>query len=252
MFVAGRRVAPHEQLEIGGMRELRRAAEAAVLRIEALLQRADRFRDDLAGKCVVGRRGVLAHPLERDGDRFVLARDVGLVLAVVALDPLEELRKRRHPVARGLREIGADEERHVLARRQERGERPAAAALVEHLVRGLVDLVEVGPLLAVDLDVDEERVHDRGDVGVLERLVGHHVAPVAGGVADREEDRLVLGAGAGNRLLAPGVPVDRVVGVLAEVGARFLREAVRHPPIILAPRGSRARRLRSRSWCRAR
>ena len=33
-------------------------------------------------------------------------------------------------------------------------------------------------------------------VGVLERLVRHHVAPVAGGVADREQDRLVLGAGA--------------------------------------------------------
>ena len=109
-------------------------------------------------------------------------------------------------------------------------------------MRGLVDLVEVGPLLAVDLDVDEEGVHDSGDVRVRERLVRHHVAPVAGGVADREQDRLVLGARARERLLAPRIPVDRVVGVLPEVGARFLREAVRHPAIIPARRDGRGRR----------
>ena len=53
-----------------------------------------------------------------------------------------------------------------------------------------VDLVDVGPLLAVDLDVDEQLVHHaRGGV-VLEALVRHDVAPVAGRVADREQDRL--------------------------------------------------------------
>ena len=65
-------------------------------------------------------------------------------------------------------------------------------------------------------------------VGVLERLVRHHVAPVARRVADRQEDRLVLGAGRGERLVAPRVPVDRVVGVLAQVGAGLVREPVRH------------------------
>ena len=55
-----------------------------------------------------------------------------------------------------------------------------------------VDRVEVGPLLAIDLDADEALVHQRGGRLVLERLVLHHVAPVAGGVADREQDRHVL------------------------------------------------------------
>ena len=60
----------------------------------------------------------------------------------------------------------------------------------------------------------------------LERLVRHHVAPVARAVADGDEQRLVLGARALERLVAPLVPVDRVLGVLEEVRARSPREAV--------------------------
>ena len=63
-------------------------------------------------------------------------------------------------------------------------------------------------------------------VRVLERLVRHHVAPVARRVADRQEDRLVLGRARRERLLAPRVPVDRVVGVLAQVRAGLAGESV--------------------------
>jgi len=56
----------------------------------------------------------------------------------------------------------------------------ASAPVREELDRAHVDLVDVGPLLAVDLDVDEELVHEARRRLVLERLVGHHVAPVAG------------------------------------------------------------------------
>ena len=54
--------------------------------------------------------------------------------------------------------------------------------------------VEVGPLLAVHLDADEVLVHQRRGRLVLERLALHHVAPVAGRVADAEQDRLLLRA----------------------------------------------------------
>jgi len=91
-----------------------------------------------------------------------------------------------------------------------------------------VEGVDVRPLLAVDLDADVVLVHERRRLVVLERLVLHHVAPVAGRIADGEEHGLVLGARLGEGLLAPGVPVDRVVGVLKEVGARLLGQAVRH------------------------
>jgi hypothetical protein len=82
-------------------------------------------------------------------------------------------------VARFVREIRAAEERHLVGR-EEHGERPAAVPLREHGLRDLVDLVDVGALLAIHLDVHEELVHHAGDALVLERLVRHHVAPVAG------------------------------------------------------------------------
>ena len=91
-----------------------------------------------------------------------------------------------------------------------------------------VDVVEIGPLLAIDLDRHEVAVHEGGDRLVLERLALHDVAPVAGRVADGEEDRLVLGPGALEGFLAPGIPVHRVVGVLEEVRARGLGEAIGH------------------------
>jgi hypothetical protein len=79
--------------------------------------------------------------------------------------------------------------------------------------------VEVRALLAVDLDVDEQLVHHRGGGRILEALVGHHVAPVAGRVADREQDgAVVLPAGLVKRCGIPRVPVDRIVCMLQQVG----------------------------------
>ena len=101
----------------------------------------------------------------------------------------QHIGERRAAVARLLRKIRAAP--HRLARgRQEHRERPAAL-LAEQMQRVHVDLVDVGPLLAVDLDVDEQLVHHARRRLVLEALVRHHVAPVAGRVADREQDRLV-------------------------------------------------------------
>jgi hypothetical protein len=99
--------------------------------------------------------------------------------------------------------------------------------VAEHRLRGAhVDRVDVGALLAVDLHRHEVLVQEGGGDGVLEGLVLHHVAPVAGRVADGEEDRPVLTSRPLERLVAPGVPVDGVVGVLEEVGARLLGETV--------------------------
>ncbi|MEL7168591.1 MAG: hypothetical protein AAGN64_04500 [Bacteroidota bacterium] len=83
------------------------------------------------------------------------------------------------------------------------------------LADGHVDLVHVGPLLAVHLHADECVVEQCGDLSVLERLVGHHVAPVARRVADGEEDGLALPVREREGVVAPRVPVHGVVGVLA-------------------------------------
>jgi hypothetical protein len=80
--------------------------------------------------------------------------------------------------------------------------------------------------VTVDLDADVEAVHQRRRLGVLEGLLLHHVAPVAGAVADGDQQRLVLFAGADQSLLAPGMPIHRIAAVLQQVGAGFVRQPI--------------------------
>jgi hypothetical protein len=91
-----------------------------------------------------------------------------------------------------------------------------------------VDGVDVRALLAVDLHVHEVLVHVRRGLVVLERLVRHDVAPVAGGVADRQQHRHPAPLGLLEGLRAPLPPVDRVVLVLEQVRAGGGRKAVGH------------------------
>ncbi len=52
------------------------------------------------------------------------------------------------------------------------------------------------------------------------------MAPVAGAVADTDNDGLVFGFGPVQRFFAPWLPVHRIVSVLEQVGARFVDEGV--------------------------
>ena len=79
--------------------------------------------------------------------------------------------------------------------------------------------IDVGPLFAIHFHRHERAVDDFGDGFALERFALHHVAPVAGGIADGKKDRLVFAASFIESFVAPGVPVDGIVGVLLEVRA---------------------------------
>ena len=103
----------------------------------------------------------------------------------------QHVQERRPAPGCGRREVGAAVER-LERRRQPHAHRPAAAA-GGGLHEGHVDAVDVGPLLAIDLDADELAVQHLRGGRVVERLVRHDVAPVAGGVADRQEDRHARG-----------------------------------------------------------
>src|SRR4029077_2859796 len=99
-----------------------------------------------------------------------------------------------------------------------------------------------------DLDVDEALVHDGGRRVVLERLVRHHVATVAGAVPPGDEERRGGGRARGarqvERLVAPRVPVHGFLGVLQQVGARLSRQTV-HAKTVRTPRSSVRRRPRA-------
>ncbi len=117
--------------------------------------------------------------------------DLGGFVAQGAQHVLEDgAERRRLAGALLLRKIGAGEERDLL-RREERVERPAAG--MAHDIGGrLVALVDVGTLFAVDQDADEILVEEARDLRIAEALLRHHRAPMAGAVADGEEDGLVL------------------------------------------------------------
>ena len=178
--------------------EMRGRGQVAGLRLRLRLQIAAQ------------RAGVLRHHL--------------VALAIRRGDALQHLAERRAAPARLRREIRAAPERRAV-RRQEHRQRPAAL-LAQRVQRGHVEVVDVGTFLAIHLDVDEQRVHQRGGLRVLEGFVRHDVAPVAGGVADRQHDRLVGLGRLAERGGAPGPPVHRIVGVLEQVGRGFVAEQV--------------------------
>ena len=71
----------------------------------------------------------------------------------------EHLTERRPAPARLRRPIGSAVDRRAVGR-QEHRQRPAAL-LAHRVQRAHVDVIDVGPLLAIDLHVDEQRVHQR-------------------------------------------------------------------------------------------
>ena len=214
--------AREQELDRRRLRELRRAAEAAVLAVVGAAQRGDGGVERARRRA--RRRAARARAAPCSRGRIVCA-DCSISSRCCA----PRLARRRRAPARQLgmpwrgsrREVGAGVERHAVGR-QERVQRPAAVA--GHRLHGVhVDRVDVRALLAVDLDADEALVHQRRDLRVLEGLALHHVAPVAGRVADRDEQRLVLSRARRQRLLAPRVPVDGVVRVLEQVGGGLVR-----------------------------
>ena len=218
-------VADHE-VEVLRRRELRRPTEPTPVVVVGRSERLEREVEDLGTDDVVS-GGEGAGTAEGVGELGRLGVQVVPPVPPGVVDGVEEVEEARHPVPGLGREVGAAVERSSLVV-EEDGHRPPAAP--GQRLDGLhVDRIDVGTLLAVDLDVDEAFVHDPRRVVVLEGFVGHHVAPVAGRVPDRQEHRDVAPDRLVERLVAPRPPVDGVVGVLAQVGAGFLGQSVHAP-----------------------
>ena len=130
----------------------------------------------------------------------------------------------RHAVALDRGEVGPGVEGAPVGRAED-GHGPAPGP--GQRLRGRhVDGVEIGTLLAVDLDRDERLGQVGRRVRVLEALVRHDVAPVARGVPDGDEEGLVLLAGPAQGLVPPGEPLHGIVGVLAEIRAGLVGQVV--------------------------
>ena len=208
------------------VRKFRRTSEAAPVAIQTGFELRTALVQGLRVECLVSGHRRRIHVSERRNHRAGAAEQLGLVIAIVVGDMREQLAEARHAMTAHGWEIGARKKRPLIVMHQEYRQRPAAAAAAEHLLRELVQAIEVGTFLAIDLDIDEALVHQRRSGRILEGLVRHHVAPVAGGIADREQNGLVLATRQRQRRIAPGIPVHRVVRVLAQIRAGLARQTV--------------------------
>jgi len=215
--------AAEEEFDRHRLGELRGAAPAAGSGVEGRFEaRRRRVEHALVERAGGGRQPLLGD--ERVDEPNAGLLDLESILVPRAPNAGEDLTKRRESVPRGRREVRSAVEGPTFGRQEDR-HRPAAPT--GHCLDGRhVELVDLGPLLAVDLDRHEVAVELGGRRLVLEALALHDVAPMAGGVADRQEDRLSLRARGRERGLSPRVPVDGIVGVLEQVRARLVGEAV--------------------------
>ena len=183
-----------------------------------------RVEGPLGWRSVVGRNVGLASYSGRQAATSVV--EVGTSVGPGLTDRDENLGEGRHAAPRAVRPVGATMKGTSVGV-AEHGHRPAAPT-GQRGDSGHVDTVHVGPFFPVHLHVHESVVHQGGGIRVLERFVGHDVAPMAGGVADRQEHRHVPSTRLDESLVTPWKPLDRIGGVLAQTRAALIGQAI-HP-----------------------
>ena len=212
-----------QQRKTVSIRELGSRAEAAIHAVVIGCQLARRFGQQAAVECPPRHKrvGIL---LEEICQSLGLGFNLAALGGVVIGNRLQNPTKSRPAVTIVRREIGAAIEGPQV-RGEEHGHRPPPTS--RHRLNGChIDLVEVGPLLAVNLDIDVVLIHPSGDACVLKRLTFHRVTPVAGRVADRQQNRSILIPRRGQRLLPPGKPVDGVGRVLQQIRRGLTGETI--------------------------
>ena len=182
IVLAGVQVLPQQKRNGGARGKLGRPAETAPRRIEFPSELGGRLREDgfvqRAGACC--RRNDV--DFQRTDHLIGTFDDLVTPLAPRLGGGGQNLFERGHAEAVFRREIRSPEKR-LQVRRQKDVQRPTAAA-GHHLNGRHVNLVDVRPLLAIDLDGDKVLVEDLGGLGILERLPLHDVAPMTCRVAD--------------------------------------------------------------------
>ena len=212
------RVVTKQEIENHGAGELGSIAKAAVRGIECTAEILEGgIQRSLVGDAAG--RGRIRNGLELRDDIPAGLNDFGALFAPGQDNAFQERREAGTAVTIIRREIGAAEEGLQIRCEKNRHGPPATAG--GGLDVGHIYAVDIGPLFAIHFDRHERTVDYFGDRFVLERFALHHVAPVAGGIADGEEDGLVFAASLVESLVAPGIPVDWIMGVLLKVGALF-------------------------------
>jgi len=201
------------------------AAEPAVLRIVIILELARGVAHHLGGEH--GQVGGFATGVALQALMEIRGgvEDVAMPRFPKLADVLEDLREAGPTVAAIGRKVGPAVKRFQF-RRKKNVERPAALS-AHGLDERHINLVHVRALFAVHLDADEVFVQEFRRLFVFKRLALHDVAPMAGRVADAQENGLVLLARFGERRLTPGKPIHGIVRVLEQIRGFLAGQMIR-------------------------
>ena len=218
-LVAVGRMHAKKQREHERVGKFRRLPESAVDTVVMRRERTRRFCRESRLQVAAGRH-VIRQRAQRLGQLLEIVGDFLRLVAIRLRHGGEDAWESWHPLPI-LRRVIGPAEKWPPVRREEHRQRPTAAPRDE-LHRIHVNLIEVGTLFAIDFDRNEVLVNQPRDRVVLERLALHHVAPMAGRVADRQHDRLVLRLRAPQRVRSPRIPIDGIVRMLAQVRTLFV------------------------------
>jgi hypothetical protein len=89
-------------------------------------------------------------------------------------------------------------------------------------------MVHIRVLLTVDFYVYEVLIHIGSHFLALKAFPLHDMTPVAGRIADTDQHRFILLFSTGERLIAPGIPVYRIMRMLKQIRALFVDKSVGH------------------------
>src|ERR1700730_11947113 len=205
------RVVTKKEVEDDGTGKLRSVAKAAMGGVEGAAEILEGgVERGLAGDAAGG--GGFGILFELRDDISASLKDLIALFAPGRREALEECWKAGPAVTIVGRKVGATEER--LQIRSEKDRHGPSAASGGRLDVCHIDAGDIGTFFAIYLYGHERAVDHFGDVFAFERFALHHVTPVAGGIADREEDRLVLAPGLLEGFVAPRIPVDGIMCVL--------------------------------------
>src|SRR6266446_9486912 len=153
-----------------------------------------------------------------------LARDFFAIVLPCFGDSLQNSLESRMTKSVFRWEIGSADKRFELwSKPYARGPATAARCCLDE---SHVNAIHIESFFAIDFNVHKLAIHDFGGGSIFERLVRHDVAPVTGGITDREKDGFVFASRFFKRFLAPGKPFHRVIGVLKQVGRLLVSQSV--------------------------
>ena len=230
-----------QQPQGGSLWEFRGRAEAAVDGIDKIEQNLIDLRRSrrITGWIATGGGGLGEQACRSLRDTVGDLRKAGVICAPERGDLCQHRGKSRHAVTRSRRKIGATGERPAVGQ-EEDGHRPTARHAHDLQCRHVV-MVDIGMLLAVELDRQEGGIDPVGDFGIGKGLAGHHMAPVTGGIARGQQNRPRQPPGEREGLRVPGLPGDRLVRMSEEIGRAGGGQAVAQDGLIGGHRGSLAR-----------